>query len=980
MTFLRSHISIFILLLFILCSNYIFGQDLKGNNVILPATNSTVGSIKIGSWNALNMYGIKNIYVGNSGNFNSPASDSNVAIGYGALRVINNASRNVAVGPYAGGRIVNADGNVWIGNEAGNDSTFRNIDNIGGIDNSDTICPLIYFDFENNQVRICGTLDVNNGITGIDSVLWYLNGDTIINKSRHLVTIDSGLFLPHPQSNTRLGYVLAWEHTNGRVFPVEISQLSDTVTEVGVGYWTLDSLNGIIYLNDTNWYTRLMTLGVDEITSFTHDLETHYDINCDTVFVDTTQGFYEFNYSDQSVSITGNEFNYDIEIGDRIYIYFHCVSSMPGCDTNFYLTPKAYFDVDLIDYNETFDSVTYIGEGMVYYPCQSDMCSYDQELVYKMGYIKCDDSVATTTYPVTINDNVIILGDTIKIPNLIEDTTNKIIYYNEADGRISYGETSNDTSFWQRRENYLYPKNLPDSVGIGTATPIERLDVQNGNINLDTTSAASGQITQNGEAVFHTYSPNPNRQNLWIGGSAGNFTTTGTWNLAIGQSALMSATDCERNLAIGYNSMYSNTGGSMNLAIGRNSLKNNSTGYYNLAVGEGTLEYNTTGQFNLAIGNDALTANVANHGSLAIGYNAMYYADDRASGRWTYNTAIGHEAMKGSTTAANNTGRYNTAVGYQALDAMTSCNHNTAFGYDALGSNAGGHFNVAIGSKSLALNSTNGNNNIGIGYQSLDANVDGSANIAIGVDALGTINGAGGTSSHNIAIGYYSMGASTDNNYYNVGIGSSALSNNVGGNNVAIGYSTASNAVTSDNNVIVGSSSGLKLNTGDNNVFIGLLAGDSVTSGSGNILIGSEAGGKITTESNKLYIENSNADSNNALIFGNFATDKLRINGTLEVETLPEQSAPYLVGWDNTTKQLTAIDSTGVVFQSETGFYQEELSATKTIFNLGFTITNNALVSLNGTIINPSQWTGIGTSTLTLLLDTQQYDLFTIKQ
>ena len=398
-------------------------------------------------------------------------------------------------------------------------------------------------------------------------------------------------------------------------------------------------------------------------------------------------------------------------------------------------------------------------------------------------------------------------------------------------------------SHWERTGNYLYPITLSDSVGIGTDTPIERLDVQDGNINLDTTSATSGQITQNGETVFHTYSSNPNRQNLWIGGSAGNFTTTGTWNLAIGQGALMSATDCERNLAIGYNAMYNTTGGSMNLAIGRNSLKNNTNGYYNLAIGEGTLEYNTSGQFNLAIGNDALNGNIGNHGSLAIGYNAMYYADDRSSGRITYNTAIGFEAMKGSSTAANNTGQYNTAVGYQALLSNTS-----------------GYVNTAVGKGALYSNTT-GNNNNAVGYH------------ALYVNTIGVFNNA---------FGYYALGSNTEGGS-NSAFGDGALHvNTLGSYNCAFGDAALNENKTGNQNTAIGSTSLFSDSTGSYNTAIGYGALAENWNGSGNIAIGFQSGYN-ETGSNKLYIENSNADSTGALIFGNFATDALTINGDLTV-------------------------------------------------------------------------------------------------
>jgi len=163
----------FTLLLFII-PYFIYSQNLTGDNVILPLTNSTNGQIKAGQWNLINAYGSKNVYISNSGNFTSPVADSNFVGGWGAFKKVKTGSRNVILGTYAGRNITHADGTVWIGNEVGGDSIFAELDNIGGIDNSDTICPLIYFDFVNNIATICGTLNVNNGIIGDDSI-WSIN-------------------------------------------------------------------------------------------------------------------------------------------------------------------------------------------------------------------------------------------------------------------------------------------------------------------------------------------------------------------------------------------------------------------------------------------------------------------------------------------------------------------------------------------------------------------------------------------------------------------------------------------------------------------------------------------------------------------------------------------------------------------------------------------------------------------------------------
>ncbi len=92
----------------------------------------------------------------------------------------------------------------------------------------------------------------------------------------------------------------------------------------------------------------------------------------------------------------------------------------------------------------------------------------------------------------------------------------------------------------------------------------------------------------------------------------------------------------------------------------------------------------------------------------------MYYADDRASGRETFNTAVGYLALNGSTTAANNTGQYNTAIGDRALFSNTSGYGNTAIGVNALLSNTTGYGNTATGRFALDFN-TIGSSNAALG-------------------------------------------------------------------------------------------------------------------------------------------------------------------------------------------------------------------------------------------------------------------------
>jgi len=108
--------------------------------------------------------------------------------------------------------------------------------------------------------------------------------------------------------------------------------------------------------------------------------------------------------------------------------------------------------------------------------------------------------------------------------------------------------------------------------------------------------------------------------------------------------------------------------------------------------------YNSTsGNNNTAVGTYALYSNKANSRSTAVGFDAMYWSDDRITGRETHSTTVGYEALKGSSKPANNTGQYNTAVGDGALINATSGCYNTACGTGTLLNNKTGYNNVAIG-------------------------------------------------------------------------------------------------------------------------------------------------------------------------------------------------------------------------------------------------------------------------------------------
>jgi hypothetical protein len=233
--------------------------------------------------------------------------------------------------------------------------------------------------------------------------------------------------------------------------------------------------------------------------------------------------------------------------------------------------------------------------------------------------------------------------------------------------------------------------------------------------------------------------------------------TTGFGNTSLGTNSLAANTTGFGNTATGNLALVYNTSGNANSGFGVEALKFNTTGNNNTAIGLNALANNTTGNNNTATGYAALADNKANSRSTAIGYLAMWHADDRTTGRETFNTAIGYEALLGSLPAANNTGQFNTAVGDHALYSNTSGIANTASGVNALASN------------------TTGNGNIAQGLDALLSNITGSNNIAIGTGADVTASNL----TNATAIGYAAkVGASnslvlggTDADAVNVGIG-----------------------------------------------------------------------------------------------------------------------------------------------------------------------------------------------------------------
>lgn len=227
--------------------------------------------------------------------------------------------------------------------------------------------------------------------------------------------------------------------------------------------------------------------------------------------------------------------------------------------------------------------------------------------------------------------------------------------------------------------------------------------------------------------------------------------------------------------------------------------------------------------------------------------------------------------------------------------------------------NHSGNYNWAAGTGNMSF-ATNPAYNLCIGGNAGNSITDGDSNICIGYDAgtaitiynynvlVGHNAGKSHNSSQLTAIGYAAGEDITD------GTASVIIGTNAGADasqpkySILIGHGTGQNCGSGEFNTCIGFSAA-RMNTGSNNVCIGSEAGYT-GDGSSNIFVGYRAGYN-ETGSNKLYIENSNSAT--PLIYGDFATDEIKINGRLEmdedIELNPSPDSDH--AWSGLTALMT---------------------------------------------------------------------------
>jgi hypothetical protein len=307
--------------------------------------------------------------------------------------------------------------------------------------------------------------------------------------------------------------------------------------------------------------------------------------------------------------------------------------------------------------------------------------------------------------------------------------------------------------------------------------------------------------------------------------------TSGEYNSFLGAYSGFNNTTGKDNVFAGYKSGYTNAGGSKNVFLGRESGFSNVNGLYNVFIGYESGHGNNSGSNNIFIGYKSGYTNINGYFNVFSG---------RESG---YN---------------NTSGSYNVFTGYRSGLMNQDGDYNVFTGHDSGYRNTSGKYNVFTGAKSGYSNTT-GSYNVFSGFESGISNTEGYGNIFLGRKS-----------------GFYNL-----TGYYNVFTGHEAgYRNSTGYYNVFSGHESGNANTIGYGNVYTGRQAGYNNSSGHYNVFLGYKAGYVNISGSNNVFLGYKAGGS-ETGSNKLYIDNS--DTAAPLIYGDFSSNKLTVNGYLGV-------------------------------------------------------------------------------------------------
>ena len=433
--------------------------------------------------------------------------------------------------------------------------------------------------------------------------------------------------------------------------------------------------------------------------------------------------------------------------------------------------------------------------------------------------------------------------------------------------------------------------------------------IDTGNLDVDPSTATTGNVTKNGQVFLHNFGTN----NTFLGINAGNLAMTGDSNTALGGSALLNNSAGTSNTALGYFALRGNTDGGSNVAAGNNALRSNTSGAGNTAVGGNALFNNIVGGRNTAAGVNALFNNTGGS-NVAVGDGAglnattgasnIYLGTDVSGVAGESNTmylgkigtqtktliagvrgtsvsgaemvvidangrlgsapiaagadTVGSAQVIDESLTASDLGPNSVGTSELAADSVTSAK--VAFNYAGSLSEGGPANDVAcvgcVSASEVGFTFAGlGTNTFGA-TQTIDA---GNLDLDTSTASTGNITKNGNRFLHDYRGTFIgsSAGNFTTTGFSNVGVGAAALFNlTTGNNNTGVGDAALNHVTSGFQNTGVGLQALLNNQTGRNNVAVGVAAGSNLADGNNNIYLGSFVPGQ-PNESSTMYLGGS---------------------------------------------------------------------------------------------------------------------------
>ena len=515
---------------------------------------------------------------------------------------------------------------------------------------------------------------------------------------------------------------------------------------------------------------------------------------------------------------------------------------------------------------------------------------------------------------------------------------------------------------------------------IGT-TDNQALDIRTNNtIKVRITSKGQIEVLNTGESVFIGENAGLNddlsaNQNVFIGTNAGQDNVTGISNVGIGKQSLYHNTS-SNNSAVGNFSGESLTTGFNNVIFGESAMRNSISSFRNVAIGSDALRNNANGIENVALGFAAGRNNVSGTGNVFLGNeagqnettsNKLYIDNSSTATPLLYGDFATNLLRVNGTLNVNNAYNLPTTAG-AANQVLQTDGAGVASWVNPSSlsiSETDPQVSSATSNKVPRWNGTtlvdgeifDNGTNVGVGTATPTDKVHVVGNIKVDGGKIPFVN-----TGNSVFIGE-NAGLNDDlSGNANVNVGNSAgRENTTGSGNVALGFGSSQNATTAQQNVALGTYSLRNNIVGNFNTSIGTFAGENAT-GSTNVFIGYRVG-QNETGSNKLFIDNTNTA--NPLLYGDFATDLLRVNGTLNINNA--YNLPTTSGIANQVLQTNGAGITTWVDSSS-------LSITETDPQVSSTTTNylpkwNGTTLIDGQVFDNGTNVGVGTATPTEKLE-----------